>query len=58
MAPERIDPELAPGPLQHLNNIATAQHQGLAKRRQSPLKIQQRFTTKQPLPFGGVGLLP
>jgi hypothetical protein len=58
MAPEPIKTTLTMGPLEHLQHITSAHQQRLAELRKRKAQIQQRLSAKQPLPLGGVWLLP
>ena len=58
MAPQPIDAELAPGPLQHLHHITDAHHQRLTQVRQGLAQLHKRLPAEEPLPLGGIGLLP
>ena len=58
MAPEPIKTKLTMGTLKHLQHITTAHQQRLTQLRQRETQIQQRLSAKQPLPLGGILLLP
>ena len=58
VTPEAGKTELLSRPLQHLDHIPRAHHQGLTQRGQGPSQLTERLPAEPPLPLGRIGLLP